>query len=345
MVRYGRAAAIILTVMLALAASQGLSVSASGSSTRVGIAYEQIALPEVNDRLTAQGFPALPGSVWTVGWWPVGQLNDGLRLGTIGAAGTYAASDGDRQVRLALAYGGVRLGYERTLSDRLSLNLAGSVLGGVVALTAVRGSPPTFDAALGTPYETTVYRWMVAAMAEAGPTLDLGAGLRLEGAAGYRFDTGLSGGWRDSHFRPLSNSPATSLSGWALRLSVAWGGSVPSAERPGVEQKIRELEKEIEEVSEPYLGVYVTDVGLFQRWFRGVKGAYVESVVPGSPAERVGLRKGDIILAIDRQRVGGANQLIYLVKLRRPGDIVFLEVWSSGRTYTLSVQLGRRARY
>jgi serine protease Do len=65
-------------------------------------------------------------------------------------------------------------------------------------------------------------------------------------------------------------------------------------------------------------------------------GALVESVVPGGPADRMGLRSGDLIVAFDDERVEYPEQLARWVAATRPGVSVHLvwarnEVQRSGR--------------
>ena len=55
-------------------------------------------------------------------------------------------------------------------------------------------------------------------------------------------------------------------------------------------------------------------------------GALVESVVRGGPAERAGLRAGDLIVAYERERVEYPEQLARWVSVTRPGATVDL-VW------------------
>jgi hypothetical protein len=56
------------------------------------------------------------------------------------------------------------------------------------------------------------------------------------------------------------------------------------------------------------------------------RGAMVVRVAPGSPAERAGVRRGDIIVQLEGERVGSPQDLIELVTLRQPGDVVDIQV-------------------
>src|SRR5207249_6927064 len=56
-------------------------------------------------------------------------------------------------------------------------------------------------------------------------------------------------------------------------------------------------------------------------------GALVESVLPGGPAARAGLRRGDLIVGFDRERVESPDQLARWVAASPPNSAVEL-VWA-----------------
>jgi S1-C subfamily serine protease len=60
-------------------------------------------------------------------------------------------------------------------------------------------------------------------------------------------------------------------------------------------------------------------------------GALVESVTAGSPAEKAGLKRGDLILSVDGTTVDERNQLAELVSAKRVGDTITLSVASRGQ--------------
>ena len=57
-----------------------------------------------------------------------------------------------------------------------------------------------------------------------------------------------------------------------------------------------------------------------------MSGATIIEVVPGSPAEQAGLQEGDVVLAVDSQRIGPAGNLARLIAQYEPGDRVTLTV-------------------
>jgi serine protease Do len=61
-----------------------------------------------------------------------------------------------------------------------------------------------------------------------------------------------------------------------------------------------------------------------------IKGAAVESVRPGSPAEDAGLQPGDVIVQVNRQNIDSASQAVAKVHAIPVGQDVLLLVWSQG---------------
>ncbi len=62
----------------------------------------------------------------------------------------------------------------------------------------------------------------------------------------------------------------------------------------------------------------------------GLKGAAIETVRPGSPAEDAGLQPGDIIIQVNRRNVVSASEAVASVHALQPGQDVLLLVWSRG---------------
>ncbi|MCX7729662.1 MAG: DegQ family serine endoprotease [Candidatus Caldatribacterium sp.] len=92
-----------------------------------------------------------------------------------------------------------------------------------------------------------------------------------------------------------------------------------------------------------WLGVYIQDLtpemaekfGLLE-----AKGALVADVSKGSPAEKAGLRRGDIVLKVDEKETPTVSDLQREIRSRRPGDRVRLEIWRDGKRMILEATLG-----
>lgn len=70
------------------------------------------------------------------------------------------------------------------------------------------------------------------------------------------------------------------------------------------------------------------------------QGAYVVGIVAGSPAEKAGIKDGDIITKIDgneiNEKSGGLSKII---AEKKHGDVVSVELWRDGQTLKFSVNL------
>ena len=72
----------------------------------------------------------------------------------------------------------------------------------------------------------------------------------------------------------------------------------------------------------------------------GGNGAEIDSVMPGTPAEEGGLEKGDVIVALDGDRVTDGIALIVAIRAHQPGDTVEFTVERDGKERTVSLTLG-----
>jgi serine protease Do len=61
-----------------------------------------------------------------------------------------------------------------------------------------------------------------------------------------------------------------------------------------------------------------------------VKGAAIQSVRPGSPAEDAGLQPGDVIVQVNKKNVDSASQVVAGVHAAPAGQDLLLLVWSQG---------------
>ena len=96
-----------------------------------------------------------------------------------------------------------------------------------------------------------------------------------------------------------------------------------------------------------YLGVEMLEVSqqLIEEKALNLKrpgGVYIDATLAGSPAELGGLRRGDVILAIDDHPVERPNQIQSLIYNKDPGDIIFLKLLRSDGQLNLEVTLGER---
>ena len=103
--------------------------------------------------------------------------------------------------------------------------------------------------------------------------------------------------------------------------------------------------KERGRVSRGFIGVGLTDVTpLLQRALNLTvgKGAMIQDVTPGSPAERAGLHPYDIIVEVEGRQVINNEEVIRDISARQPGSVARLEIVRDGRSQTVQVRLVER---
>ncbi len=84
-----------------------------------------------------------------------------------------------------------------------------------------------------------------------------------------------------------------------------------------------------------YLGVYVIDDAL------GSRGAYIERVVPGSPAEDAGLAEGDLITAVNAKPVAHGRQFLQTMEPFAVGQRIELTVRRDNAEIKISATLAK----
>ena len=67
------------------------------------------------------------------------------------------------------------------------------------------------------------------------------------------------------------------------------------------------------------------------------RGLLVKEVVPGSNAERAGVKPGDLLLSLDGETLSDGYDLVYGIKQKQAGERSTLQVERQGRLLTLEV--------
>lgn len=70
------------------------------------------------------------------------------------------------------------------------------------------------------------------------------------------------------------------------------------------------------------------------------EGALVSNVDKGGPADKAGLKSGDVILKVNGQAIVASSDLPALIGAAAPGDKVTLEVWRQGKREEFTAKLG-----
>lgn len=90
----------------------------------------------------------------------------------------------------------------------------------------------------------------------------------------------------------------------------------------------------------PFLGVAFRMLGRDVALLNNVpQGAYVQRIVAGSSAEKAGVRVGDIIIEVDKQKLEEKTDLAKIIAAKKVGDSVSLIVWRDGKKINLTAKL------
>jgi len=90
-------------------------------------------------------------------------------------------------------------------------------------------------------------------------------------------------------------------------------------------------------ISKPYIGVMVGSVSQDAQAYGIPAGASVQSVSKDSPAEKGGLKEGDIITAVDGRKVENGTELVDTIGELEVGQTLTLDVYRKGETLQLKV--------
>jgi serine protease Do len=86
---------------------------------------------------------------------------------------------------------------------------------------------------------------------------------------------------------------------------------------------------------------YIPHVGKFSYHMAISEGVIILEVEDASPADKAGLRSGDIITAIDNERLSPRRDIGDMVGEHNPGDVITLDVLDSSREErSVTVTLG-----
>lgn len=91
----------------------------------------------------------------------------------------------------------------------------------------------------------------------------------------------------------------------------------------------------------PYLGIAYKILSRDVAILNDVpQGAYIQDIVEGSPAQKAGIAKGDIILKIDGKKIEEKdNEVATIIASKKIGNTVTLAVWRDGKTLELKATL------
>ncbi len=94
------------------------------------------------------------------------------------------------------------------------------------------------------------------------------------------------------------------------------------------------------EFQRPFLGVRYQMISRQAALLNDVpQGAYVRAVIANSPADKAGIKPGDILVKFAGQRLDSNNKLAKLVNRMKVGQVVAVQIWRNGKMRNLKVKL------
>lgn len=153
----------------------------------------------------------------------------------------------------------------------------------------------------------------------------------------------------------MKNPSVYALAGLLLAGSAAWAQKQPTP-KPMVREKIVVVDKDGKEhvwdsegrpVRRGFLGVGLTELTPELRAHFGVPedaGVMVSSVEDGSPADKAGVKVGDIIASLDGKDVKSSWDIRSQVRELKDGEQVPITVYRDGKAQNLSAAIAMRER-
>ena len=118
--------------------------------------------------------------------------------------------------------------------------------------------------------------------------------------------------------------------------------SADAVEGIGFSIPINDIKDRIESLSKPILnlGISIREVTEdLAKQYKMEEGLYIVNVTEFSPAEKAGLKGGDVIVKFDGKRIKTFDELKEIRDTKNEGDIVSVEVIRDGENKTFNVQL------
>jgi 2-alkenal reductase len=150
-----------------------------------------------------------------------------------------------------------------------------------------------------------------------------------------------------------SGGPLINIAGQIIGINtmVVRGGFSGDAEGLGfaipsnIAQNVARNLIETGEARHPFLGIQYRQLNpqlAAEAGLNITQGALLDTIIDGAPAERAGLRPGDVIVTIEGQPVDDRHSLVSLLLEHVAGETITLEVTRNGQTIQTELTLGER---
>lgn len=145
-----------------------------------------------------------------------------------------------------------------------------------------------------------------------------------------------------------SGGPLINMAGEVIGINaaiIANGQGIGFAIPSNMAKEIIETLRTGRKISRGWMGVTIQSLdenGAKALGLPKAKGALVGDVLAGQPADKAGLKPGDVILAINGGEVADSADLSRKIAAIKPGEKATITVWREGSRRNLSVQIAER---
>lgn len=145
-----------------------------------------------------------------------------------------------------------------------------------------------------------------------------------------------------------SGGPLLNIRGEVIGINTAiraYAQNIGFATPVNVAKKVYPQLRDKGQVTRGYLGIRISDISPDVRNafdLDSTDGAFVQSVEPGEPAEKSGIRNGDVIVQANDLKIRNNRELIDYVSDQQPGTTVKVTVIRDGKTKVINVKVGER---
>lgn len=145
-----------------------------------------------------------------------------------------------------------------------------------------------------------------------------------------------------------SGGPLINMDGQVIGINtaiIASGQGIGFAIPSRLAKQVIDQLKEHKTVKRGWLGVSIQDVddnAAKALGLNNARGALVASVTPGDPADKAGIKAGDVIVAVDDVSINDAGDLTRKIGDLLPGEKITLSVWRDGKSVKVPLVLAQR---
>lgn len=145
-----------------------------------------------------------------------------------------------------------------------------------------------------------------------------------------------------------SGGPLVNINGEVIGINTAintQGQGIGFAIPINVAKKISQQLKESGRVVRGFLGIWFTELSqdiIEAKDLDVDHGIIVDEVMENSPAEKAGVKQGDVVIGFDGKEIESGSQFQFTVAGTEPGKSVELELIRDGKRKTVDVELGER---